>query len=131
MKNLLTILLSIVMFSCAANSGHTEIKTLSLGTVQAQVEKGKNQTEILKFLGSPNIITMDSQGGEVWTYDKISSDRKSSGGFLLFIFNPFNWFGSGGGSMSKSSSSSKSLTVIITFDDNKNVIDFSYQSLKY
>ena len=41
------------------------------------------------------------------------------------------WFGGGATSYGKSSSSSKSLTVIITFDDNKTVLDFTYQSLKF
>jgi len=43
----------------------------------------------------------------------------------------FGWMWGGTASKSSSSTSSKSLTVIITFDDNKDVLDFAYQSLKY
>ena len=74
-------------------------------------------------LGSPNIVTKDTQGREVWTYDRSSSDKNSeSGGFWVLFFGKSN---------ASSSSSSKSLTVIITFDEKKNVLDFTYQSLKY
>jgi len=86
----------------------------------------------MDILGSPNIVTKDSQGREVWTYDRISSENDASSSFVFYILNPISWFTGGGtNSKSSSSSSSKSLTVLITFDDNKNVLDFTYQSLKY
>ena len=79
--------------------------------------------DIMKALGAPNIISKERQGRETWTYDRISqnSDAQSSG-FYFLIF---------GSSRSSSSKSSKSLTAIITFDDNKSVVDFAYQSLEY
>ena len=114
---------------------------LTLGTVQSKIKKGMNQTEVLEVLGSPNIVTKNSQGNEVWTYDKVGSNQSASSevsatygqaqlnqGFWAFLF--------GGTTNSAQSSSgriteSKSLTVIITFDGNSNVSDFTYQSLKY
>tara|TARA_Y100001970_G_scaffold177360_1_gene216098 strand:- start:170 stop:541 length:372 start_codon:yes stop_codon:yes gene_type:complete len=113
---------SIILFSCASNIP-TESNDLTLGTVQSKIYKGQSQSSVMDFLGSPNIVTKDNQGREVWTYDRISSDKKSeSAGFFFFLFGKSN---------ASSSSSSKSLTVIITFDQNKNVLDFTYQSLKY
>ena len=114
---------------------------LTLGTVQSKIKKGMNQTEVLEVLGSPNIVTKNSQGNEVWTYDKVGSSQSSSNqasatygqaqlnqGFWAFLF--------GGTTNSAQSSSdrnteSKSLTVIINFDSNSTVSDFTYQSLKY
>jgi len=114
---------------------------LTLGTVQSKIKKGMNQTEVLEVLGSPNIVTKNSQGNEVWTYDKVGSSQTSSNqasatygqaqlnqGFWAFLF--------GGTTNSAQSSSdrnteSKSLTVIINFDSNSTVSDFTYQSLKY
>lgn len=115
-------LYSIIIFSCASNvPPHSN--DLTLGTVQSKIYKGQSQSAVIDILGSPNIVTKDTQGREVWTYDRISSDKKSeSGGFFFFLFGKSN---------ASSSSSSKSLTVIITFDDKKNVLDFTYQSLKY
>ena len=128
-KGTITIICSLLFIGCAANNQNE--KRLTLGTVQAHVVQGQNQAEILKTLGSPNIITKDTEGREVWTYDRISKESSSKGGVGLLLFNPVTWFGGGATSYRKSSSSSKSLTVIITFDDNKNVLDFTYQSLEF
>ena len=114
---------------------------LTLGTVQSKIKKGMNQTEVLEVLGSPNIVTKNKSGNEVWTYDKVGSSQSSTSGvsatygqaqlnqgFWAFLF--------GGTTNSAQSSSdnnteSKSLTVIITFDGNNTISDFTYQSLKY
>lgn len=114
---------------------------LSLGKVQSQIKKGMNQTEVLEVLGSPNIVTKNSNGDEVWTYDRIGTFQSSSNnasatigqaqlgrGFWTFLF--------GGTTNSVQSNSdrkteSKSLTVIITYNESKVVSDFTYQSLKY
>ena len=124
-------LTSIILFSCAANKPD-DSNNLTLGTVQSKISKGQSQSSVMDILGSPNIVTKDSQGREVWTYDRISSENDASSSFVFYILNPISWFTGGGtNSKSSSSSSSKSLTVLITFDDNKNVLDFTYQSLKY
>ena len=132
MKKIIIIsLTSIILFSCAANKPD-DSNNLTLGTVQSKISKGQSQSSVMDILGSPNIVTKNSQGREVWTYDRISSENDASSSFVFYILNPISWFTGGGtNSKSSSSSSSKSLTVLITFDDNKNVLDFTYQSLKY
>ena len=130
-KIMIVSLSSIMLFSCAANKPD-DSNNLTLGTVQSKISKGQSQSSVMDVLGSPNIVTKDSQGREVWTYDRISSENDASSSFVFYILNPISWFTGGGtNSKSSSSSSSKSLTVLITFDDNKNVLDFTYQSLKY
>jgi len=128
-KLIFSIFIVLWLNGCASNTQNEN--RLTLGTVQAHVTKGQNQAEILKSLGSPNIITKDFQGNEVWTYDRISKESHSKGGIGFFLFNPVTWFGGGATQYNKSSSSSKSLTVIITFDKHKNVLDYSFQSLEY
>jgi len=121
-KIIIISLTSIILFSCAANKPN-DSDNLTLGTVQSKIFKGQSQSAVMEALGSPNIVTYDAQGKEVWTYDRISNEKEAqSSGFWVFLF---------GQSSSASSSSSKSLTVIITFDNNKNVLDYTYQSLKY
>ncbi len=123
MKNILIISCSIMLLCSCAGSKPDKTDKLTLGSVQSKIFKGQSQSAVIEALGSPNIITKDAQGREVWTYDRIFRDNEAqSGGFWLFLF---------GKSSSASSSSSKSLTVLITFDDNKNVLDYTYQSLKY
>jgi len=148
MKKIVPILsISFILFNCAPPDPivievpvEKEDK-LTLGTVQSKIKKGMNQTEVLEVLGSPNIVTKNSQGNEVWTYDKIGSNQSSSSevsatygqrqlnqGFWAFLFGGVT---SSAGASSDRNSESKSLTVIITFDGNSNVSDFTYQSLKY
>ena len=148
MKNIIPILsISILMFNCTPPEPiiievpvEKEDK-LTLGTVQSRIKKGMNQTEVLEVLGSPNIVTKNTKGYEVWTYDKVGSSQSSSSevsatygqrqlnqGFWAFLFGGTT---SSAQSGSDRNTESKSLTVIITFDGNSNVSDFTYQSLKY
>ena len=121
---------SILLFSCAANKP-TDSNNLTLGSVQSKIYKGQSQSDVLEVLGSPNIVT-NNDGREVWTYDRISREKNASSNSIFYFLYPIYWFFGGGTSTgSSSSASSKSLTVIISFDDNKNVLDFTYQSLKY
>jgi len=130
-KIIIISLTSIILFSCAANKPD-DSDNLTLGTVQSKIFKGQSQSAVMEILGSPNIVTKDAKEREVWTYDRISRDNEASSGTGFFILNPISWFTGGGvGSKSSSRKSSKSLTVLITFDDNKNVLDYTYQSLKY
>jgi len=118
------------MTGCS-NRPQSATSKLTFGAVQSSVVKGANQTDITRSLGSPNIISKDKQGNETWTYDRISRENESKDMAGLGFGGLFGWMWGGTASKSSSSTSSKSLTVIITFDDNKDVLDFAYQSLKY
>ena len=129
-KIVLISLSSFIIYSCAANKP-TDSNNLTLGAVQSKIYKGQSQSKVLEILGSPNIVTNDD-GREVWTYDRISRENNASSNSFFYLLNPVYWFFGGGTSAGSSASeSSKSLTVIIKFDDKKNVLDFTYQSLKY
>ena len=108
-----------------------ESDKLTLGLVQATVIKGANQTEITKVLGAPNIISKDKQGRETWTYDRISRNSEAKSGSMVGAGFFSGFIGAGGTSKSSASTSSKSLTVVITFDNNKSVVDYAYQSLEF
>ena len=136
------IILSIFLSACAVPSSPPppspeSSNTLTLGTVQSKIQKGMSQADVLQVLGSPNIVTKNSKDLEVWTYDKVGSSQSSAAtvnygqrtlgqGFLAFLFG-----GTTSSAASNATNETKSLTVIITFDKNNNVSDFTYQSLKY
>ena len=123
-------LAALLLLGCAANN--SQINRLTLGTVQKTVYEGANQTEIMEALGAPNIITNNSSGREVWTYDRISREVQASSGMVVTWWNPISWLaGIASGSSSRSSTTSKSITVLITFDNNKRVSDFKYQRLEF
>jgi hypothetical protein len=58
-------------------------RQMTVGTVQKEIRKGMSAADVAETLGSPNIVTTDAEGREVWVYDKISTDvtySKDSGG---------------------------------------------------
>ena len=100
---------------------------LTVGSVQKEIRKGMSGAEVIQALGSPNIVSTDEQGREVWVYDKISSDRvysEGTGGGTLILL----WAQQSAGS---SSTSQRTLTVIIKFGHDKKVRDFAYHSSRF
>lgn len=108
---------------------------VTVGTVQKEIVIGMSAADVAAVLGSPNIVTTEEERQETWIYDKISSDvtySRSSGTIVGLIFGS-----SGGGagvgttSAGSSSSSQRTLTVIIKFDGNSKVRDFSYHTSRF
>ena len=118
-------------------------RQMTVGTVQREIRKGMSGAEVAEVLGSPNIVTTDAEGREVWVYDKISTDvtysRSSGGGIIGLLIGGLSGDvlagGGAGGSVSRSagaeSSTQRTLTVVIKFDENEKVRDFAYHSSKF
>jgi outer membrane protein assembly factor BamE (lipoprotein component of BamABCDE complex) len=116
---------------------------LSVSAAQTSIQNGMSGAEVIEALGTPNIITTDREGREVWTYDKVSTQTissYSSGGAqgLLLAGVVFGNAALGtGGSVgqssgaSGSSTSSKSLTIIVKFSKDKLVRDLAYRYSNY
>ena len=53
---------------------------LTAGQVRNTVKPGKTtRLEIVKSLGAPNVVAMESGKGEIWTYDQIKVRRTAQG----------------------------------------------------
>ena len=121
----------------------TQERKMTVGIVQKEIKKGISGAEVAEILGSPNIVTTDEQGREVWVYDKISTDvsysRSSGGGVIGLLFGVVGGSGGVGGmpgaSFSKSagaqSKTQRTLTVVIKFDKEMKVRDFAYHSSSF
>lgn len=127
MKNKIFILLAVIALSgCSAQkygqSGEPAQKSnLTFGVVKSQIVKGvTTQDEILKIFGSPNLVTKNKSNNEVWSYNKMSVEER--GGNQVTFF---------GGQKASASSSSQSFDLIISFDDNDIVKDYSVISSSY
>ena len=80
---------------------------------------------VIEILGSPSIVSTDTERREVWVYDKIATEfaySNSGGGLSSFIlgFPSDVLFGGSGGYNKNAGAASKSqrpLTIIIKFDD--------------
>jgi outer membrane protein assembly factor BamE (lipoprotein component of BamABCDE complex) len=112
-----------------------DIDRVTVGTVQKEIGIGMSAADVATVLGSPNIVTTDDERQETWIYDKISSDvtySRSSGTVVGLIFGG-SAAGAGVGTTNagSSSSSQRTLTVIIKFDGDNRVRDFSYHTSRF
>ncbi len=88
---------------------------LTVGEAKRTITKGTTtQSEILTTFGSPNLVSNNKDGNQVWAYNRMSADSYSGseGGSLIL------W----GGSKAVSSTTVKSFDLIITFN-NKDVVE--------
>lgn len=102
----------VFLFGCAASSS---VDRLTLGTVQDKIHAGMAQADVQAVLGAPNIISKNSEGKQVWTYDRVS--KESAARWFLF------W--------TSGESTQRTLTVLITFDNGDHVEDFTYHSTEF
>ncbi len=95
---------------------------MTLGVAQKNIKIGTPQDQVALTLGSPNIVTTDSDGKETWIYDKVSSVTSyNSSGFGVGII-----LAGYGKSKENAQSSQKTLTIVIKFDKTKKVESFQY-----
>jgi outer membrane protein assembly factor BamE (lipoprotein component of BamABCDE complex) len=129
-----------ILLACSAGSHRDEVRSdegdrLTVGTVQKEIRMGMSAAQVAEVLGAPNIVTTDEERRETWVYDKISNEvtySRSSGAIVGLIFGSYGG-GLGGGSRSAgaTSSSQRTLTVIIKFDPEQRVRDFSYHASSF
>lgn len=144
-KILLASMAALFLSGCMTAAQHREAvqddsaDRMTVGKVQREIRVGMSGAEVAQVLGSPNIVSTDEQRREVWIYDKIATDTAystSSGGVSALVLG---WGGSVAGGVAPSykqgsgasSKSQRTLTVIIKFDENKKVRDFSYHSSRF
>jgi outer membrane protein assembly factor BamE (lipoprotein component of BamABCDE complex) len=118
-------------------------RQMTVGVVQKEIRKGMSAANVAEVLGSPNIVTTDAEGREVWVYDKISTDvtySNDSGGLgALLLIGGASGGAAGGGLGSSSytrsagaqSKTQRTLTVVIKYDAQKKVRDFAYHSSRF
>ncbi len=104
--------------------------TLTQGQVQLNLQVGTTtKAEVVEVFGAPNITTRDSDGVEVWTYQRSArvSQSASRSGLWSILLTP--GARGAGGLLGTSSSSgfettSRMITLIIEFDSADVVADF-------
>ncbi len=130
-KNAVAVLLTVVALSGCVTASYQRKDVqddsgdrVTVGTVQKEIRKGMSGAEVAGALGSPNIVSTDEKGWEVWIYDKIATDRvySHSDAGLKFLTS---------GSSGASSTSQKTLTVIIKYDQDKKVREFAYHTTRF
>jgi hypothetical protein len=115
---------------------------LSYGSVTSHVEKNKTtQTDLVEAFGGPNISSVDTDGTEVWVYERsvtqsdVSTQSKDYlGAVNLGVSFGYPHFGANAGAsgsaekrsgQSSTSYSTRTLTVVVKFNTDKTVKDYS------
>lgn len=129
MKMISSIAVLSLLVGCAAPTPTsiqpTEKNRLTSGQVQITLKKNvTTQSEVLEAFGAPNLVTINSEGDDVWTYQRAATvtqatSSSSYGTIILF-----------GGSTQSSGleQSSRTMTLIIKFkeiDGAKRVSSFA------
>ena len=111
------------------DSTSEKIETLSVASVQL-INVGDGQSEVIKLLGMPNIITKSTSGNTSWVYDKVGTyfelvEASTDGGLRLFGSRKET------GTVTKSVVTSKTFIIIVDFDEKSNVAELSYRYTQY
>lgn len=132
MKKLATLAIFVfaagILAGCSSASKNAQAdERLTVAKAQREIKIGMSSADVVEVLGSPNMVTTDDQRRETWVYDKVSSQvdssSSSSGVWLLIV--------GASGSKSSRTSSQRTLTIIIKFDENSKVRDFSYRTSSF
>ena len=144
MRKLAPAVLAIVLAGCMSAGEHRaavegEGDRLTVGKVQREIKVGMTGAEVARVLGSPNIVTTDEERREGWVYDRISTDTvdsESRGGVAALVLAGSGSaagaaapvYSSGAGARS---TTQRTLTVIVKFDKESRVRDFSYHASQF
>jgi hypothetical protein len=134
--------------TAAASAPVTHGSALSYGTVTSRVEKNKTtQTDLVEQFGGPNISSLDADGSEVWIYERsvtqtdvATQSRDYRGAVNMGVSFGYPHFGATAGAagsaekssgQSSSTTSTRTLTVIVKFNANKTVKDYSARATTF
>ena len=117
----------ICLSACAPVHYYEQSDKLTTGIVQREIHIGMPASDVVTILGSPNIVSLDENKDEVWVYGKVSCQvercANSSGIWLLIVGQ--------GSSSCYTRKTQRTLTVIVKFDQDKQVKDFTYHSSSF
>lgn len=131
-KKLAYILCLALVCSTVSCSGKWSPSPVTPGMAKTNIVKGSTtQEDIFQRFGAPNFVTKTRNKGELWVYSNHASASKGFGIHLGAIGGGSGIMGLGGGSGNMNSSSSRSSTLMITFDENDIVMDYTISQLQY
>ncbi|WP_372916554.1 hypothetical protein [Sandarakinorhabdus sp.] len=116
--------MSVALAGCMTNAPgpvDQRTNTLTQGNVQMNLAVGKTtKAEVLSVFGAPNITTRDSNGSEVWSYQRHATVSQSSAGSNSWTI----LFAGGNKSVAGFSESTRTATLIVKFDAKDVASDF-------
>jgi ABC-type uncharacterized transport system auxiliary subunit len=102
-----------------------EVEKISVASAQ-KLKIGDSTTDVIKVLGSPNIITKAKSGHESWVFDRVSEQyelvQSSEKDGLIFTTKT---------EKTRSASSIKTFIVVIDFDADNLIADITYRFTQF
>ena len=119
--------------------GSMEEQRLTVAAVQREIQVGMSGAAVLSALGSPNIVSTDDNRHEIWVYDRVSTEYvySNSGTGILSLLGAASGSVAGGvlpthnQNAGATRRSQRTLTIVIKFDENKQVKDYSYHASRF
>jgi outer membrane protein assembly factor BamE (lipoprotein component of BamABCDE complex) len=139
-KHLFLTLLTVLLAGCMTAAEHRaavegEGDRLTVGKVQREIRVGMSGAEVIKVLGTPNIVSTDEERREVWVYDRVSTtsvySESRAGVLALILGGDGGALGGAGGSAGARSTTQRTLTIIIKYDKDARVRDFAYHATQF
>lgn len=110
--------------ACSTTNYSLNEEKMTVAKAQTEIKIGMPSSAVIEVLGSPNMVTTDTERRETWVYDKVSTNVQSSSsksGVWLLLF-------AAGSKDVQASSNQRTLTIIVKFDKNGLVRDFAYRT---
>ncbi len=122
---------------CISAFGCSEHRSSAItpGAAKKHIQPGvTTQAEVIEVFGTPNVITR-KDGGEMWVYDKVSSQTTSAafGAGGLGGGGGSGGFGGGGlaGGVGSTERSETTVMLIVYFDEKDVVRDYKISQTKF
>jgi outer membrane protein assembly factor BamE (lipoprotein component of BamABCDE complex) len=140
-KHLLLAFLPLLLAACMTAPEHRAAvegdgaDRLTVGKVQREIRVGMSGADVIKVLGTPNIVSTDEERREVWVYDRVSTttvySESRAGVLALVLGGSGGALGGVGGDAGARSTTQRTLTIIVKFDKDARVRDFAYHASQF
>ena len=138
----------LVLGGCGETSRPYHNSEFTHGNMKWHLEKNKtHESEVLEVFGPPNVTSVDSEGLEMWVYQKMSTSKIESafgGGLNLsgmlgglgevedkLVQASVNGSGSFSGGRHTSTQSSKTCTMILKFDNRGVLVEYRFRTSNF
>jgi outer membrane protein assembly factor BamE (lipoprotein component of BamABCDE complex) len=101
------------------------VERISVASAQ-KLNIGDSATDVIKVLGSPNIITKSKDGHESWVYDRVSEQYE-----LLQTSETDGFIFTTKTEKTKSASATKTFIVVIDFDAQNLIANIAYRFTQF
>ncbi len=134
MKRITYLFLALSLVSCASTNKEKKSELSKISIEKSLIKGQTKKSDVIKLLGSPEMVNSDSEGDEQWVYSKTASEWNDMGanvGLFGASFLSSTLLGTSldfGGS--KGSSSTKTKTLEVYFDSKGILKSYSLSTSK-